>query len=216
MSRGWLLGWVLVLILAVFSPAGIAWAAAPGGETAHEAGAHGDDIFKGGAEITIWTLVVFGLLLFILGKYAWPQIASGLDQREKTIAQALEEARKAQEEARHLRADLQQQREAAARAAALVVEEARRNAQQMVEDIKAQGRAEIQADRARMNRELEMKHDQALADLVQHASQLATLVAAKAISRELTGDDHRRLVDEALAEMGSAAKERQRVLTGLA
>lgn len=176
---------------------------------------HPPNYFKGNLDMTVWSIAVFLLLLTILWKFAWGPIMQGLDKREQTIAQAMEEAKKAQEEARLLRADLQKQREEAGQQARAVVEEARRNTQQMVEEMLAKGRAELQADRERLDREMSIKHDQALADLVKQTSRLATQVASKVIRRELTGDDHQRLVDEALKEMATAARERQRVLTGL-
>jgi F-type H+-transporting ATPase subunit b len=206
MSRGWLTVCVLAIVLALFAPG---WspvrAAAPEGEAGDSKHPPTEDnIFKGGAETAIWTLAVFLVLLYVLGKFAWPQILAGLDKREQTIAQALEEARKAQEEAQHLRAELQQQRERAAGHIRSIMDEARRNAQQVVEDMKTKGQAEIAADRDRMLRELQMRSEQLLAETIKKTSELATLAAAKAIRRELNSDDHRRLVDEALAEMGLA------------
>ena len=42
--------------------------------------------------LLIWTLVAFMVVLFILGKYAWPAIVKGLKQREQTIADSLSTA----------------------------------------------------------------------------------------------------------------------------
>ena len=63
---------------------------------------------------------------------------------------------------------------------------------------------EIQADRERLRRELEVGRDQALQEIWNQAAQLATLISAKAIGRSLTQDDHSRLMDEALTEMRGA------------
>ena len=43
-------------------------------------------------DLGIYTLIVFGLLLFILSKYAWPHISEGLKKREAAIIGAREEA----------------------------------------------------------------------------------------------------------------------------
>ena len=37
-------------------------------------------------DLGIYTLIVFGILLFILGKFAWGPVMSGLDKREATLA----------------------------------------------------------------------------------------------------------------------------------
>src|SRR5262245_30010651 len=63
---------------------------------------------KGGLEFTgiqrwdlgIYTLITFGLMMFILAKYAWPHIKTGLEKREQSIRGALDEARKDREDAK--------------------------------------------------------------------------------------------------------------------
>jgi F-type H+-transporting ATPase subunit b len=85
-----------------------------------------------------------------------------------------------------------------------MLEEARRDAQNLAEEMKAKANQDIQAERARLRRELDIARDQALQELWNQAAQLATLISAKAIGRSLNEDDHRRLIDEALAEMGRA------------
>ena len=36
--------------------------------------------------LIIWTWLVFGALLFLLWKYAWPAIVRATEERERTIA----------------------------------------------------------------------------------------------------------------------------------
>jgi F0F1-type ATP synthase membrane subunit b/b' len=69
-------------------------------------------------------------------------------------------------------------------------------------------RTEIQAERDRLRREIDLARDNALQDLWGQAARLATLVSAKAIRRHLTPADHERLVQEAVAEMGAGASRR--------
>ena len=58
---------------------------------ASEGGAVGP--FEGNVGNAVWTLVVFALVVFVLGKFAWGPILAGLTEREKFIRQSLEEAR---------------------------------------------------------------------------------------------------------------------------
>src|SRR5688572_25646359 len=65
--------------------------------------AHGHDAHgKGGGldltgikryDLGIYTLIVFGLLLFVLSRFAWPHIRAGLEKREQNILSALEQAK---------------------------------------------------------------------------------------------------------------------------
>ena len=44
--------------------------------------------------LILWTLLAFGIVFFLLKKFAWPAIMGGLDKREKTIAESLATAEK--------------------------------------------------------------------------------------------------------------------------
>ena len=76
----------------------------------HKTGESGGDIpiFEGGPDVAIWTLVVFLLLLFILGRFAWKPMLEGLRKREQSIHDAISEAERAREEAHRFRDQLQQ------------------------------------------------------------------------------------------------------------
>lgn len=159
-----------------------------------------EGIFKGSTDLGIWTLVVFGLLVFILGRYAWKPMLDGLKRREDSIRAAAEDAQRARDEAQQLRNQLQQE---AARSEAKVqamIDEGRRNAQRTADEMIAQAKADAQAERERLHREITTARDQALQDIWNQAATLAAAVSTKAIRRELTPEDHRRLVEEALAE----------------
>ena len=55
--------------------------------------------------LIFWTTVVFSLLLVVLKKYAWKPILSAVDERNKSIEDALKAADKAKEEMLSLNAD---------------------------------------------------------------------------------------------------------------
>ena len=55
--------------------------------------------------LIFWTTVVFSLLLIVLKKYAWKPILNAVDERNKSIEEALRAADKAKEEMLSLNAD---------------------------------------------------------------------------------------------------------------
>jgi F-type H+-transporting ATPase subunit b len=158
-------------------------------------------------DLAIWTVVVFLVLLFLLKKFAWGPMLEGLRKREDTIRSAVEEAKIARAETERARADFQRQLAEAHAEIPKLMEAARRDAQKLAEEMRARAAQEIQADRQRLRREIDTARDQALKEINDHAAQLATLISAKAIRRSLSPEDHRRLVDEALAELKEAHKE---------
>ena len=55
-------------------------------------------------------------------------------------------------------------------------------------------------------REIEAAKDSALHEISQQAIDLAAMMSSKAMKRQITPDDHRRLLDESLAELAHLAK----------
>jgi F-type H+-transporting ATPase subunit b len=132
----------------------------------------------------------------------------GLRKREQTIQGNLEEAQRARTEAQRLRQQLQAEIDRAHEQVQSIIDQGRRDTQQTTEDMLTRARAEIQTERERLRREIDLARDHALQQLWSQAAQLATMISAKAIRRMLTVEDHRGLVEEAVAELGQTAAKR--------
>jgi F-type H+-transporting ATPase subunit b len=174
------------------------------GEHGKGADEHKSTIFDWAAEQAIWTIVVFIILLIVLRRYAWGPILEGLRKREEHIRLAVEEAKLARLETQKAQAGFKDEMARAYAEIPKVMEQARRDAAKLQEEMKTKAAGEIQADRDRLRREIETARDQALQDLWNQTATLATLISAKAIGRSLNMEDHRRLNEEALAEVQSA------------
>lgn len=166
-------------------------------------------------DLGLWTLVVFVLLLLILRRAAWGPMLEGLKRRESSIRGAIEEAQRTRDEASRLRDQFQRDVDKTHETVRDMLDEARRDAQHTKDEMLAAARADIQTERDRLRREIEMARDQALHEIWNQTARLATLVSAKAIRRELNQDDHRRLVDEAVAELRDASAEPKRQVASI-
>jgi F-type H+-transporting ATPase subunit b len=206
--RSWLVLLLLSAVLVVLCPSAVL--AVDESPPAEER----KDMFSWALDLGVWTIVVFLGLLFILTRYAWKPMLEGLEQRERTIAAAVEDAKKAREEAAELRRQMAEERQRAHDEVRRLIEEARRDAERLAEERKAQADAAIEADRERLRREIAIARDQALKEIMTQAAQLATLISSKVIRRQLTVEDHRALVDEALADMNRAIEQRRKALAG--
>jgi len=185
----------LVLLFAL-----VLMAAAPSTASAADS-----DIFAPRLDLTIWTILVFGVLLVVLGRFAWKPMLQGLQKREKDIQSAIEDARSAREETQRLREEVRAERAKIEQTRREKILKAEADAQRRYDEIVAAGQAKIKADSDQALRELETAKNQALQELWQRTADLASVVSTKAIRRNLTPEDHRRFVDEALAELRGAA-----------
>jgi F-type H+-transporting ATPase subunit b len=159
-------------------------------------------------DLTIWTIVVFGILLWVLRKLAWNPMLQGLHGRESRIRGALDEAQTARDEAHRLRDQLRAEMDAIQDKMRAMLDEARRGGEQLKERLLAEATAEVEKGKERARRDIALEGEKAKQELWSQLAQLATLVSAKAIGRHMTPDDHRGLVDEAVAEMNNAAAQR--------
>jgi len=151
--------------------------------------------------LTIWTLVVFAISLFILTKAVFPRIGAALDQRRKAIDDSIDAAERTRVEAdqllveyrerlREARQEAEEIVERARQAAAVNEREARSEAQARREQMMEQTRRDIEAETRRVL-------DEILRDVVDLTVQATELMTRKV----LTGDDQRRLVEDALSEL---------------
>jgi F-type H+-transporting ATPase subunit b len=205
MRIGLLIGIVFVALV-VFTPAVIA-ADPPGGKHAEDENKL--NLFEGALDLTIWTIVVFLVLFAVLRAFAWKPIAEGLDRREHGIARDKEEAERARREAEELRRSLAAERARVEDEIRQKIAKAEQDARRTADEEMARGKAELQAERERLHRELGVATDQALHQIWNQAAQLATIISAKAIGKELSYDDHRALLDESLKEFRQAAQARR-------
>jgi F-type H+-transporting ATPase subunit b len=185
----------LSAVLAALAPSGAALAAEEGG----------GNIFAGDLGNAIWTVVVFLIVLFVLGKYAWGPLLGSLQEREKFIHDALSRA-KEDREAAEARLKEYEARLGAARAeATAIVEEGRRDGEAVKARIEAQAREEAERMIERARREIGIAKDTAVKDLYVLAGRLATDAASRIIRKELAASDHERLIAEAIAALESEA-----------
>jgi F-type H+-transporting ATPase subunit b len=191
-----------VRLLTVVLMLALAWHMV-GFAAAAEGGEEKPNIFEPALGLGFWTVIVFIVLLLVLRKWAWGPMLEGLHKREASIQGAIAEAQKAREEAQRLQGQWQQEMARAQDKVRDIHEEARRRAEQNANEITAKARTDIQGERDRLRREIDVARDQALQELWNHTARLATDISSRVLRKQLNPDDQRRLMDEALSEIGN-------------
>ncbi len=163
----------------------------------------GDEVnlFGGNLGNVFWTLLIFIGVLIVLGKFAWGPILNGLHRREKFIHDALAGARRDRDEAEARLKELTNQLNQARTEASGIVEEGRRDAEAVKRRIEDEARRNAEAIIERARREIGIARDTALRDLHEESARLAMEMAGLVLKRQLTPEDHRRLVAEALTSL---------------
>jgi F-type H+-transporting ATPase subunit b len=154
--------------------------------------------------LAIWTLVVFIGLLFVLGRFAWKPLLAALHERERHLEHVLTESERARNESEALLAEHRKQMARAADEVRAILDKARGDAQAMTDQMVRQAQAESEAARNRAQRDIAAARDQALAEIWQKSADLAVTVAGRVLAKQLSADDHRRLLDAAIQELPAA------------
>lgn len=180
-------------------------ALAPIVASAAEAGGGGWSPFQGDVGNALWTLVIFGVLLWVLGRWAWGPLLGALQGREDFIRSSLEQAKGERDQARVLLGEYEGKLASAREEIEAMIDEARRDAASLREREEAAAKADARQIIDRARREIEIATDTAVAELYERATGLATLAAGKVLERELTGADHQRLIAESIRAVEAAA-----------
>jgi F-type H+-transporting ATPase subunit b len=151
--------------------------------------------------LMIWLLVVFGISLYILAKYVFPRIRKALDDRARSITDAIDSAQHTREEAESLLAEYRARLHEARGQAEDIVSRARQTAQSHEQDAREQAQRISAEGAARAAREIEEATHRALQELRAEVAQLTVLAAEKVTRKALDEADQRRLVEEALKEL---------------
>ena len=167
---------------------------------AEEGGAAAGPLVVNGG-LMIWTLVIFGILLLVLKKFAWPVVLGAVREREKALEEQIAAAeRNRAESAKLLEEHKQLLAEARTSAHALIVE-----AKGMAENERAvalektRHEQEELLDRAR--REIGAERDRAVQELRREAVDLSLAAAGRLIGQRLESDADRTLVMNYLATL---------------
>jgi F-type H+-transporting ATPase subunit b len=168
------------------------------------------DLIKVVPGLMIWTLIAFGLTFFVLKRYAFGPIQKAIDERRERIRKSLEDADNAREEARRLLEEHRALIGSARRDAEEILAEARRVADAQRERVKEETEADRQRRLEETRRQIEAETRRALDAIRAEVAELSLIAATKVTGKALTDDDHRRLIDEAIAELDFSVLERSR------
>ncbi len=152
--------------------------------------------------LVFWMTVSFLIVVFILRKFAWGPILSSLKDRETSIEDALNAAKKAKEEVANMKAENEQLLKQARNERDMMLKEARETKDAIVNEARA--KAQTEADRM-ISSAREAIQNEKMAAITELKNQVATLsieIAEKVIRQQLASDDKQKaLVNDLLKDV---------------
>ena len=161
----------------------------------------GSFLVSPGLGLMIWTLILFGFTMWVLSKLAFPKIQEALDKRAKTIAESLDAAERQRRESDELLAEYRGRLAEAREQADDIMARARNAAETAEAEATAAGREKREELVSQAKRDIEAETRRSLEQIRGEVADLTVLATEKVTRKSLSGEDQKRLVEEALAEV---------------
>jgi len=149
-----------------------------------------------------WTTIGFGIVLFILGKFAWKPVLNILKERDNSIESALKAAEVAREEMAQLKADNEKVFAEAKLERDNILKEAKEIKDKMIEEAKelATKEANKMIETARKNFKLEK--EAAINEIKDQVTNISVKVAEKILKHKLSEyNEQKELMDKFLKDI---------------
>jgi F-type H+-transporting ATPase subunit b len=155
-----------------------------------------------GLGLIFWSALGFLIVLFLLSKYAWKPILAALDEREKSIEEALKSAEIARNEMASLKAENEKIIHEAKIERDKMLLQASETSKQMVEEAKELAAKEGHLMLEKAKAAIETEKLAALEELKVQVGVLSLAVAEKLLKRNFTSDaSQQKLVEELVRDI---------------
>jgi F-type H+-transporting ATPase subunit b len=151
--------------------------------------------------LMIWTLLAFGLTLYVLNRLVFPRISEALDKRRRAIEESIDAAERTRQEADTLLAEYRERLKEARDQAEQIVARARHAHDRTLEEAKVRAKREHEELMEHTRREIDQETRRALDEIRKEVANLTVMATEKVTRMSLDDDEHKRLIEEALSEV---------------
>jgi F-type H+-transporting ATPase subunit b len=159
-------------------------------------------MFQAEPGLMIWTAISFIILLVLLWKVTYKPITKALKNREDSIRNSLEEAKKTRETAESLLEDYKKQLAQAREEAQKILAEGKTMGENIKKEVIQKAHEESNQIVKRAQEEIEFQKEKALMELKERLADLSIMAASKVIEKALDKKDHEQLLDEYISKVG--------------
>lgn len=138
-----------------------------------------------GLGLIFWMTVSFGVVLFILGKFAWPAILKGLSEREQSIQEALDSAKEAHEQMKRLKLDNDKMLREAMEERDIILTEARKIKDKIIGEAKDKAVVEASGIVENAKEKINIEKQAALREIKATVADYSIEIAEKILREEL-------------------------------
>ncbi|ARN56134.1 F0F1 ATP synthase subunit B [Sedimentisphaera salicampi] len=158
------------------------------------------NIFSGYLSESIWTLVWFAVLVFMLGKFVWKPMLAGLKAREDHISGEINSAEEMKKEAGQKLEQYQSKLENAEKDGKKAAQKHISEAEKKSQEILSKAMSEADEIKARAREDAKKAAESAKGSFVDEAGTIVCSLGSRIIGRVITPEDNKQLIDQAVDE----------------
>ena len=155
--------------------------------------------------LMIWTLALFGFTMWVLSRVALPRIGEALERRANAIRESIDAAERQRQEADQLLSEYRERLKEAREQAEDILARARKAAEAAAAEAVSEGKEKREELVAAARRDIETETRRSLERIRKEVADLTVLATEKVTRKALDPEDHKRLIEEALAEVDFSA-----------
>jgi F-type H+-transporting ATPase subunit b len=150
-----------------------------------------------------WSIVVFVILVIVLWRFVLKPVNNMIKKRQDEIRENIDNADRKNEEASKYLEEQKASIEKSQAKARKIIDEGRDEAIRIKEEIEAKAGKKSRAMIQEALAEISNEKERSLSEVKNEIVEIALAAAEKIISKELSKEDHKKLIEESLKELGN-------------
>lgn len=149
-----------------------------------------------------WMIIVFGIVAFVLKRFAWKPILNALTEREQSIESALSAAQQARREMESLKAGNEELLAKAQKEREAIMREALKLKENILSEAKEKADRALQFSVENAKKQIENEKAKAIEEMKKQMAELSFLIAEKILRKEMSDSkSHNELVEQLIEEI---------------
>lgn len=158
-------------------------------------------LFGHGPGEYIWTLLWFGVLLLVLWKFAWRPMLGGLTSRTEHIEKQISDAEKTRSEAKKVLEEYGAKLADAERQGRDIISARTKESEQQAKAAHLKTQKDLEEKKIRAEADIQRERIEVEDQLWDQSGEIIRQLGREVFGKALDGDDHQKLIDEAIARL---------------
>lgn len=148
-----------------------------------------------------WTIIIFVIVIIVLWKFTFKPVGNMIRKRQSEIRENIDEANRQNVEAQKYIEEQKKELEKARKEAKKIIEESKAAAQKIAEEIEQQANTKARAMVDDALAEIKSEKERSINEVKNEMVDIALFASEKMISRKLSEDEHRKIIEESLKDI---------------